>query len=457
MKKRFCSCLAILLAVSFVFAADNNSSWVDAYREPASRIIGAALADNFAWDRLTELCDDIGNRLSGSPGLEEAIRWAQEKMKEDGLENVRAEKVMVPHWVRGEESLEIIQPFRQKLVVLGLGNSVATPPQGIEGEILVVRSYDELEAMAAQVPGRVVVYNVPFTGYAQTVQYRSNGPSRAAKLGASAVLLRSVGPPGLRTPHTGAVNYSGAAPKIPAAAIPVEDALRFQRMQDRGEHVRVLLKMEERSEPDAESANVVAELRGREEPNAVVVLGGHLDSWDVGTGAVDDGGGCLVAWSALRILKNLNLRPRRTIRVVLFTNEENGLRGGFGYRDQHRSELSDHVMMLESDSGVFRPLGFGITANDRAMGAVKAIASLLKGIAADRISVGGGGADIGPSVQAAGVPGMSLEVDDSQYFMYHHTPADTPDKLNPTDVSLSVAAVAVMGYVVADMPTRLGR
>ncbi|HYK90769.1 MAG TPA: M20/M25/M40 family metallo-hydrolase [Acidobacteriota bacterium] len=457
MKTRHLSGFVSLLALCLLFASESSSSWIDAYKEPASRIIGAALADNFAWDRLTVLCDDFGPRLSGSQALERAIRWAVEEMKKDGLEEVRTEHVMVPHWVRGSESLEITRPLTQSLVVLGLGDSIATPPEGIECEILVVRNYDDLESNAAKVPGKIVVYNVPFTSYGQTVQYRSNGASRAAKLGAKGILLRSVGLPGLRTAHTGVLDYSAAAPKIPAAAIPAEDAERLQRMQDRGERVTVRLKMDAHFEPDAESANVVAELRGREKPEEIVVIGGHLDSWDVGTGAVDDGGGCLVTWSALRVLKNLNLRPRRTIRVVLFVNEENGLRGGMGYRDLHRGELANHVMMLESDSGVFRPLGFGISGNERARSAVRDIASLLRGIGADRISIGGGGADIGPSVQSAKIPSMSLEVDGTQYFVYHHSAADTPDKLNPMDVSLGVAAVALMAYVVADMPSRLGQ
>ena len=208
--------------------------------------------------------------------------------------------------------------------------------------------------------------------------------------------------------------------------------------------------------PDVESANVIAELRGRERPDEIVVVSGHFDSWDVGSGATDDGGGCVVTWEALRLMKKLNLRPRRTVRVVLFTNEENGGRGGQAYRDQHRAELAKHVMMLESDGGVFRPLGVGFTGSDAARDTVKAIATLLTGIAADQVSAGGGGADIGPSVQAAQIPAMSLEVDGSRYFLYHHTSADTVDKLDPLDMARCAAAVAVMSYLNADMPERLG-
>ena len=214
--------------------------------------------------------------------------------------------------------------------------------------------------------------------------------------------------------------------------------------------------MEAHFEADVESANVIGELRGREKPDEVVVVGGHLDSWDVGAGATDDGGGCVVTWEALRIMKKLNLRPRRTVRLVLFTNEENGGRGGTGYRDQHRAELSKHVMMLESDGGVFRPLGFGFTGNDAGRATVKAIATLLIGIGADQISPGGGGADIGPSVQEGRIPSMALDVDGSKYFLIHHTPADTIDKIDAVEMAKCAAAVAVMAYVIADLPQRLG-
>ncbi len=227
-------------------------------------------------------------------------------------------------------------------------------------------------------------------------------------------------------------------------------------MSDRGERAVVHLRMEAHFDPDAESANVIGEIRGRERPDEVVVVGGHLDSWDVGAGASDDGGGCIVTWEALRLMKALNLRPRRTVRVVLFTNEENGGRGGIAYRDQHRAELSKHVMMLESDGGVFRPLGFGFSGSDRARETVKAIASLLAGIGANQVSTGGGGADIGPSLQEGHIPGMSLDVDGSKYFLIHHTQADTIDKIDPVEMAKCAAAVAVMAYVVADLPRRLG-
>jgi len=251
------------------------------------------------------------------------------------------------------------------------------------------------------------------------------------------------------------VEYHDAnAPQIPAAAVTTEDADRLQRMSDRGTTVRVRLKMDAQMLPDSDSFNVVGEIRGREFPDEVIVLGGHFDSWDVGTGSTDDGGGTIVTWEALRLMKKLNLRPRRTVRVVLWTNEENGLRGGTAYRDRYRDQLANHVLMMESDSGVFRPTGFGFTGSDAARAKIEGIATLLRGIQAGKISPAGGGADIGPSVEAGKIPSMSLEVD-GNYFLLHHTPADTVDKIDPMDMARASGAIAVMSYVIADLPERI--
>jgi carboxypeptidase Q len=431
-----------------------SDRWIDPYREPAQHLIREALSNRFAWERLALVTDMFGHRLSGSEALESAIAWALAEMKKDGLENVRAEPVKVPHWVRGRESAEIVAPHRSELSMLGLGNSIGTPAEGVEAEVVVVRSFQELDRARDRVKGRIVLFNVPFTTYGATVPYRGSGPSRAAALGAVAALVRSVGPPGLRTPHTGALQYTDGRPQIPAAAISAEDADRLQRMQDRGTAVRVRLRMEAKFLPDADSANVVAEITGRERPREVVVVSGHFDSWDVGTGASDDAGGCIVAWEALRLLKALNLRPRRTVRVVLFTNEENGLRGGLAYLDRYRAELPDHVMMLESDEGLLQPARFGFSGSASARTRVQEIATLLRGIGMDRIGASGGGADIGPSVEAGNIPAMSLE-GEGDYFRIHHTQADTVDKIDPEDVARAAAAVAVMAYVIAEMPERL--
>jgi len=393
--------------------------------------------------------------LSGSAALEDAIRWTADQMRKDGLDNVRLDPVMVPHWVRGQESAEIVKPSRQWIPMLGLGGSVATPPAGIEAEAFVVKNFDELDGDGGAARGKIVVLNARFTTYNESVHYRTAGPARAARRGAIAILVRSIGPVGYRTPHTGSTNYVSGVPQIPAAAIAAEDADQLQRLQDRGVKPVVRIKMEAHQLPDAQSNNVVAELVGRERPEEIVVLGAHIDSWDIGTGALDDGGGCIATWEAVRLLKKLGLRPRRTVRVVLFTNEENGVRGGRAYRDKYASELKNHVMMLESDIGLFSPIGFGFSGAAAARARVSEIADLLRDIGADHVSAVGGGADIGPSVDAAGIPSMSLEADNSRYFFVHHTAADTVDKITPGDVSSAAASIAVMAYVIAEMPTRL--
>ena len=453
-----CALLSVLLAVPFAQGrapqADGSQEWLDIYRDPASRLVAEAMSSRFAWERLALITDTFGHRLSGSASLEDTIRWVVQEMNSDGLENVHTEPVKVPHWVRGLESAEITAPRPRPIVMLGLGNSIGTPPEGIEADTIVVHSFEDLDAARDRVRGRIVVYNVPFTTYSETVQFRSAGPSRAAALGAVAALVRSVGPAGLRLAHTGALRYADGVAQIPAAAITSEDTEALQRMQDRGTPVKVRLRMQAKFLPDADSFNVVGEIRGRERPDEVVVVGGHLDSWDVGTGSTDDGGGCVVTWEAVRLMKKLSLRPRRTVRVVLWTNEENGTRGGQAYRDRHRDQLPNHVLMLESDSGVFRPTGFGFTGSPPAHAKVVAIASLLRGIQADRIAGPGEGSDIGPSVEAAGMPAMSLEVD-GDYFLIHHTQADTVDKIDPVDMARGAAAIGVMAYVIAELPERL--
>ncbi|MBI4542828.1 MAG: M20/M25/M40 family metallo-hydrolase [Gemmatimonadetes bacterium] len=426
------------------------------YRAAADSIIQAATRDSAAYRRLARLVDGFGHRLSGSASLEAAIDWILGEMRGDGLENVRGEPVMVPRWVRGEESAELIAPRRQRLPMLGLGGSIGTPRGGITAEVLVVGDFADLEARAADARGKIVLFDVPYTSYGQTVRYRSDGAVAAARVGAVASLIRSVASYSLRSPHTGMMSYDSTVGRIPHAAITVEDAAMLHRMQERGERILVRLTMEARTLPDAPSRNVVADLVGAERPEEVVVVGGHLDSWDVGQGAVDDGGGSVAAWEAVRLLRQLGMRPRRTVRVVLFTNEENGLRGGTAYRDAHAGELDDHVLAIESDGGVFRPRGFGFSGSDSAYALVREVGSLLDSIGADSIERGGGGADIGPII-ARGVPGMGLNVDGERYFWFHHSEADTIDKLDPGEMSRCVAALAVMAYVVADLPDRLPR
>ena len=443
-----------LLVVALCTCQIHADSWVDEYRVPATRLINEATRDHFAWDRLARLTDTIGPRLSGSAQLDRAVAWTAAEMRRDGLENVHTEKVLVPKWVRGAESAYMIRPSRHPLAMLGLGGSVGTPREGLEADVFVVHGFEELEAHARSVRGKIVLFNTAFTNYPDSSRYRRAGAARAARHGAVAVLVRSTGPDGLRLPHTGALDYVAEVPKIPGAALSSEDADLIERTAARG-RVAVRLNMDAHAEPDVESANVVGELRGRERPDEVVVVSGHLDSWDVGAGASDDGGGCIVAWDALRVMKKLGLRPRRTVRLVLWTNEENGGRGGLAYRDAHRAELGRHVAMIESDNGVFRPLGFGFSGTDSARQTLTAIASLLAPIGASDIVRGGDGADISPSAREGHIPALSLEVDTSKYFLIHHTQADTVDKIDPDDIARCAATMSVMAYVLADMPDRL--
>ena len=426
------------------------------YDAIANRIVAAATSDSFAYNRLAELTDRFGPRLSGSESLERAIDWVIAQMKQDGLANVRGEPAMVPHWVRGAESADMISPRVAPLKMIGLGMSVGTPADGITGEVLVVSSFDELTRRASEAKGKIVLFDVPFTNYGETVRYRGGGPSAAARVGATAVLIRSVSSYSMRNPHTGSLNYDSTVARIPAAAISVEDAMMLHRMSNRGDRIVVRLKMGAQQLPDVMSRNVMGELRGREKPDEIVVMGGHIDSWDVGQGAMDDGGGVVAAWEAVRLLKKLNLQPRRTIRVVGWTNEENGTRGGRAYRDAHEAEASKHVLAIESDGGVFKPLGFGFTGSDSALSILQHVGRLLDKIDAGRITKGGGGADIGPMMQL-GVPGMGLNVVGDKYFWFHHSEADTMDKLDPREISLCVAAMAIVAYVVADLPEPLPR
>ncbi len=433
------------------------------YRAAADRIIAAAMADTTAYSRLATMTDTYGSRLSGSPGLERAINWVLARMEDDQLANVHGEPVMVPHWVRGEESATLVSPRAWKLHMIGLGGSVGTPPEGITAPVLVVSSFDDLTAHAADARGKIVLFDAPFPtdvppmeGYDQNVQYRGGAASAAAKVGAVAALIRSVTPHSQQTPHTGALRYQPDVPRIPSAALTVEDAELLHRMQNRGQPVEVTLKMQAHTLPDAPSRNVVAELRGSERPDEVVVLGGHIDSWDVGEGAMDDGGGAFAAWEAVRLIKALGLKPRRTLRVVMWVNEENGGRGGRAYHDQHLAELPRTVAAMESDNGVFRPNGFRFQGTPEGLAVAKQIGTLLDGIGAGSVVAGDGEADVGPTIRT-GVPGFALNVDDSTYFWYHHTDADMMTMINPDDFRRCIATMAVMAYVLADMPAALPR
>lgn len=446
----------LALALAAAPLSGQSRSALRDYRPVADSLIRAATGDSAAYRRLGELVDRFGHRLAGSPSLEAAIDWALGEMRKDGLSNVHGEPVMVTHWVRGRESVDLVAPRRTPLRMLGLGGSVGTPADGISARVLVVSSFDELEQHWADARGRIVLFDAPFTEYGDTRRYRTDGAVAAARAGAVATLIRSIAPFSIRSPHTGRVSYQPEVPRIPAAALSNEDAMMLHRMQDRGDSVVVTLRMQAHQLPDAQSRNVVAEVVGRQEPEEVVVLGGHIDSWDVGQGAMDDGGGSVAAWEAVRLIHQLGLHPRRTIRVVLWTNEENGVDGGAAYLERRRDSVTSHVMAMESDGGVFSPRGVMVAGTDQAVSLVRQVGQLLRPIGADRVTKveSSPEADIEPLV-TLGVPGIGLDVEASRYFWYHHSDGDTLDKLDPAEMGRCVALMAVMAYVIADLPDRL--
>lgn len=456
----------ILLGAAMAFSLFAAGENADRYSATADKLIDAALKDEHSLDRLEYLCYRIGNRLSGSDTLNDAIEWSAGEMKRAGLENVRTIPVKVPHWVRGKESAEMLAPQRKPLFILGLGNSVGTPVGGVTADVVAVSTFDELEKLGrAGVQGKIVLYDAPFVNYGETVAYRSAGPSRAARLGAVAVFVRSVTPRSLRDPHTGALRYSDQDPKIPAAAVSVEDAIWIHHLAKSGVPVRAHLEMEARFEPDADSADVMGEIVGSERPDEVVAIGGHIDSWDVGQGAHDDGGGIMAALEAVSLMKKLGLRPRRTIRVVFWVSEENSGNGGRAYREWLGEKVKGHYAAIEMDGGAERPIGFDFadtpgrragaaeaatpTVSPKVRSRVEAIGKLLKRIGAERVQSGGSESDVEP-LFAAGVPALGLRTTMEHYWDYHHTQADTFDKIVPEDFKRCVATFAVMAYALAD-------
>ena len=448
--------MKIILIIAVMLSQSFGESIKSKYVETSLKIISKSLTDSTAYNRLGYMCDTFGPRLSGSKNLENAINWILKEMNNDGLENVKGEKVAVPTWIRGKESATLLSPFMKELSMLGLGGSIATPRGGLKAEVIVVNDWDELESRSNEVPGKIVLFNAPFTSYGETVAYRYSGASAAAKHGAVASLIRSIGPWSMNTPHTGVMAYKDDVQKIPHAALTMEDAMMLSRIHDRNDKIIVKLDMNARMVADRWSHNVLGEIKGSIYPEEVVVVGGHIDSWDVGQGAHDDGGACIASWEVLRLIKELGLKPKRTIRCVMWTNEENGGKGNKGYRDMHMDEMDKHVLAIESDGGVFSPEGFGFSGNESAREIVEEIHELMKPIGANTISEGGRAADVAP-LNDEGVPVMSLKVDGSKYFWYHHTNADTFDKIDFNEFNRCIAAMAIMAYVVADLDEPLPR
>ncbi|GAC1341098.1 MAG: M28 family metallopeptidase [Myxococcales bacterium] len=427
----------------------------------AEHFIGGALSDGVAFARLAELTDAVGPRLSGTAGAAAAVQWALKRFGEDGL-RVHLEPVLANHWERGEERAEVLaspSAAGLKLAVTALGGSAGTPDGGVTAEVVEVRSFDELRALGDRARGKIVLFQHTMStpaGYGEFAVLRHRGASEAARVGAVATLVRSLATATLRSPHTGAMEYAADAPRIPAAAVATEDAELLHRLLERGT-VRVHLVLGCRQLPRVESANVVAEVRGREHPEEVVLLGAHLDSWDLGQGAIDDGAGVAIAMEAGRLLAQMKTPPRRTVRVVLFMNEENGLDGAKAYGKAHEAEGTRHVAALEADSGAGRPLGVGVRAGDGAAALLGPWLAPLSSLGAAEIAEGGeGGADLSPLSRAL-VPIVSVRQDSSRYFDWHHSAGDTLDKVKPSELAQAAAAFGWVTYALAEMPRALPR
>lgn len=432
-------------------AETNDINLDNKYSGIVKRIIDGAMKDSSSWERLAYMCDTYGPRLSGSENLKKALNWIFDEMKKDGLDNVQRDEVMVPVWIRGNESCSLISPRKAKMNFMSYGGSIATPKEGITAPVLVVNSFEDLQKRANEAKGKIVVYNVPFTTYGQTVQFRWLGHLKAAEVGAVASLVRAVSPIGFQLPHTGSVaDYVDSIPKIPHGAITLEDAEMLQRMQDRGQNPVIHLYLEARTEPDKLSYNIMGEIKGSVFPDEIIAIGGHIDSWDAGTGAQDDAGGCITTWEAVKLLNKLGLKPKRTIRAVMWVNEENGSRGGKVYAEKHKHEK--HHLVLEFDAGVFPPKSIGYRGPDSLFDIVNTFQPFIAQIEPSfTFYKGGWGVDIDP-MHKLGVPAMTFNTNDNgKYFWYHHADSDTPDKIDPMDLNKCIAAIAIAVYLYADL------
>jgi len=425
-------------------------------RRTAESLRETAFTGTRASEWVRGLVDTAGSRLSGSPGDKASIAWGVATLKRLGFANVRAEKLMAPYWVRGVETGEVTAPYPHKLFLTALGGSVPTADSGVEAEILEVGTLEELDAKReSDVRGKIVFFNkrmlrtLDGSGYGVAVDVRGWGASRAAKLGAVGVIIRSVGTDSNRTPHTGGMRYLDGIPKIPAAAVSNPDADLLERLGDEGKPVRVRFTLGCRDMGQAETANVVGEIPGRGRPKEIVLLGCHRDAWELGTGAEDDAAGCGIVIEAARLIAGLGKRPPRTIRVVLYANEENGLAGGKAYVADHAAELPLHAAALEADLGSGRPIGFSWNAGPSSWPLMKEISSLLEPLGAGDLTPDGlGGADISRLV-LSGVPLFAVRQEASRYFDLHHTSNDTFDKIDIGSLDKMTAAVAAFAYVAA--------
>lgn len=448
------------------FLSPGTGAWTADQITTLGRLRDAAMADDYAYTRLRHLTDNIGPRLSGSPQAQQAVEYVEGEMRALGAE-VSLEKTMVPHWVRGEETGALTSwsggapGTTQKIVLTALGGSVATPAEGITAPVLVVSSFDELKQLGPNAAkGKIVLFNHAFdkqlaaTGqggqaYGQAIIYRALGPTVASSAGAVAVLVRSVGGADYRLPHTGATSYTADIPKIPAAAITAEDADLMANLAHQGT-VTMHLTLTPQTLPHVPSYNVIADWKGTEHPEQVVIVSGHLDSWDLGTGAIDDGAGIAVSMQAIHLMQKLGLHPKRTIRFVAWMDEESGSEGAATYAEEHKSSLADHIAAFESDLGCDHPTGLIYAGKPQLAEWLRPVAHVLEPIGA---SVLQGSEEAGEDIAAIvtqGVPGFSPLQDSRFYFNYHHTAADTFDKVDPVHLAENAAIMAVGAYAIAD-------
>jgi carboxypeptidase Q len=437
------------------------------------RLQQAALSSDYAYRQVAHLANNVGPRLSGSLQAAKAVEYVAGELKAIGCE-VQLEKVIVPHWVRGEEAATLVQfpgmaeNTKQKIVLCALGPSVATPAEGITAEVVVVRNFDELKSLGRdKIAGKIVLFNNSFDkqmaaegrggdAYGQAVVYRADGPSAAARQGSVACLIRSVGGAEYRIPHTGQTHYADDAAKIPAGAVTAEDADLITNLVSQG-MVKVHLVLTPQTLPDVESYNVIGDVKGSEHPEQLVVVSGHLDSWDLGTGAIDDGAGVAVAMETANLVQKLHLRPKRTIRVIAWMNEENGLLGSKQYAKEHETETANHFAVMEIDGGAGHPLGINMKAKPEMKAMLAPVAAILQQSGAGILNfVEHCGADIEP-LETAGVPAFSPIQDSRFYFNYHHTSADTLDKIVPKELAENSAVVAVAAYALANSERPLPR
>src|SRR5436190_12468598 len=437
------------------------------------RLQQAALTSDYAYRQVAHLSNNIGPRLTGSAQAQKAVEYVAAELKAIGLE-VQLEKVMVPHWVRGEETAALVEykgmaeNTTQKIVLTALGGSVATPATGLTAEVIIVQNFDELKSLDREkVEGKIVLFDYHFDklmaaqgqsgeAYGEAVKYRADGPSAAARMGAGAALIRSVGGAEFRLPHTGQTDYAKDVAKIPAAAVTAEDADLMVSLALQGP-VRMRLLLTPQQLPNADSYNVIGDLKGTDHPEQIVIVSGHLDSWDLGTGAIDDGAGVAVSMEVANLIQKLHLRPKRTIRVIAWMNEENGLAGSKQYAKDQEKEWMNHFAAMETDGGADHPLGINIKAKPEVKKTFAPFAAILHGSGAGILYlVEHCGADIKP-LEKAGVPAFSPIQDSRFYFNYHHTAADTLDKIVPKELAENSAVVRVAAYALANMEQPLPR